>query len=125
MQLLSGFLQINILALCVTQQAVQMDWTELEGSLPFPSSPVPQLPWQCGMGGCAVLPASDDIHLPDGATEQDWVLENDGEPGAECVQRQFADVDPINHYPPCAKQHTEYVRELHKARDPQVAGGKV
>lgn len=72
-----------------------------------------------------MLPATpDDIHLPDGATEQDWVLENDGEPGPERVQRQFADVYPINHYPPCAKQHTEHMRELHKARDSQVAGGK-
>lgn len=72
-----------------------------------------------------MLPATpDDIHLPDGATEQDWVLENDGEPGPERVQRQFADVYPINHYPPCAKQHTEHVRELHKAQDSQVAGGK-
>lgn len=71
------------------------------------------------------LPPPDGKHLPDGATEQDWVLQNDGEPGPERVQRQFADVYPINHYPPCVKKHTEHLRELHKACDPQVAGGKV
>lgn len=71
------------------------------------------------------LPPPDGIHLPDGATEQDRVLENDGEPGPERVQRQLADVYPINHYPPCVRQHAEHVRELHKTHDPQVAGRKV
>lgn len=47
------------------------------------------------------------IYLPDGATEQYWILENNGQSGTESMKRQFADVYSINHYPPYLKQHAE------------------
>lgn len=39
--------------------------------------------------------------VPDGATEQDRVLEDDGQPRSESLQRQLGDVDVINHNPSC------------------------
>lgn len=49
----------------------------------------------------APLPWGTDI--PDGAAEQDGVLEDDGQAGPEGLQRQLGDVDVVDHYPPCGK----------------------
>lgn len=42
--------------------------------------------------------------VPDGAAEQDGVLEDDGQPRPEGLQRQFGDVNVINDDPPCERQ---------------------
>lgn len=42
--------------------------------------------------------------VPDGATEQDRVLEDDGQPRSESLQRQLGDVDVINHNPSCVTE---------------------
>lgn len=42
--------------------------------------------------------------VPDGATEQDGVLEDDGQARPEGLQRQLGDVDVINHNPPCERK---------------------
>lgn len=47
--------------------------------------------------------------VPDGAAEQDGVLEDDGQARPEGLQRQLGDVDVINHNPPCErKKRVEY-----------------
>lgn len=38
--------------------------------------------------------------IPDGAAEQDGVLEDDGQARPEGLQRQLSNVDVINHNPP-------------------------
>lgn len=40
---------------------------------------------------------------PDGATEEDGVLQDDGEAGAQGVQRQFGDVNAVNDDAPCVE----------------------
>lgn len=40
---------------------------------------------------------------PDGATEEDGVLQDDGEAGAQGVQWQFGDVDAVNDDAPCVE----------------------
>lgn len=40
---------------------------------------------------------------PDGAAEEDGVLQDDGEAGAQGVQRQFGDVDAVNDDAPCVE----------------------
>lgn len=40
-------------------------------------------------------------HSPDGAAEQDGVLENDGQARAQGVQGQFGDIYPIYDYLSC------------------------
>lgn len=42
--------------------------------------------------------------VPDGAAEQDRVLEDDGQPRPEGLQRQFGDVNVIDDDPPCERQ---------------------
>lgn len=44
------------------------------------------------------------VHSPDRATEQDRVLENDGQSRAQCVQGQFGNVYPINDYLSCYRK---------------------
>lgn len=41
--------------------------------------------------------------IPDGAAEQDGVLEDDGQARPEGLQRQLGDVDVIDHNPPCER----------------------
>lgn len=42
--------------------------------------------------------------VPNGAAEQDGVLEDDGQARSEGLQRQLSDVDVVNHNPPCKKK---------------------
>lgn len=44
----------------------------------------------CGVYVCVC------VFIPDGATEQHWILKNDGQPGSQSLQRQLADINAIN-----------------------------
>lgn len=50
--------------------------------------------------------------IPDGAAEQDGVLEDDGQARPEGLQRQLGDVDVINHNPPCERKSAVIMRKF-------------
>lgn len=50
---------------------------------------------------------TEEFIVPDGATEQEGVLKDDGQPGPEGLQRQLGDVDVVNHNPPCETRKTK------------------
>lgn len=43
----------------------------------------------------------EELTVPDGATEQERVLEDNGQARPEGLQRQLGDVNVVNHNPPC------------------------
>lgn len=49
--------------------------------------------------------------VPDGAAEQDGVLEDDGQARPEGLQRQLGDVNVINYNPPCERKSAVITRE--------------
>lgn len=57
---------------------------------------------KCLFGVCVAVSSDqrDSSCLPDGAAEQDGVLQDDGESRAQRLQRQLGDVDVIDDDPP-------------------------
>lgn len=53
-----------------------------------------------------------EFSVPDGAAEQDGVLEDDGQARPEGLQRQLGDVDVINYNPPCERKSAVIMREI-------------
>lgn len=50
------------------------------------------------------IDAEVKLMVPNGAAEQEGVLEDDGQARPEGLQRQLSDVDVVNHNPSCKKK---------------------